>query len=300
MKKTKLGSLLVALSALCFGTTAILAKIAYSSGVSTPTMLSIRFILASAVIWAIIILTKKPATVSTTDLKQLAILSLLGYGIATTLFFQAIKLLSASLASMLLYTYPLMVALTEHLLYKQKMSWPKLLALLISTIGLLLILGATLSAINTVGLFCGLGSAVAYSAYLLYANKAAKVRSPLVSTGFMLSFAALGFTLFALFSGSFSFHFESVTWGSIAVLAVISTSLPVLVLLIGLQWVEASRAAIISTFEPVFTVLCAAALFSETVRPPQIAGGLLVLAAIIVLQLDKKEGFEEPTIRLVD
>jgi drug/metabolite transporter (DMT)-like permease len=63
-----------------------------------------------------------------------------------------------------------------------------------------------------------------------------------------------------------------------------------------LQWVEASRAAIISTFEPIFTVLCAAALFSETVRPPQIAGGFLVLAAIIVLQLDKKEGLEKPTL----
>ncbi|WP_192895274.1 EamA family transporter [Pelotomaculum sp. FP] len=105
--------MLVALSALCFSTTAILAKLAYNGGVSTPAMLSIRFILASAVIWLIIVLLKKPAAVSPADLKQLAILSLLGYGVATTLFFQAIKLLSASLASLLLYTYPLIVFTKE-------------------------------------------------------------------------------------------------------------------------------------------------------------------------------------------
>jgi drug/metabolite transporter (DMT)-like permease len=259
-------------------------------------MLSIRYILASAVIWAIIIFTKQPVAVSLADLKQLAILSLLGYGIATTLFFQAIQLLSASLASMILYTYPVMVALTEHLIYKQKMSWPKLLALLVSTVGLFLILGTTFTGLNTTGLLCGLGTAAAYSSYLLYANKAAKDRSPLVSTGFMLTFAAIGFTLFALFNGLLNCHFESAVWWSIVALAVISTSMPVLILLIGLQWVAASRAAIISTIEPVFTVLCAAALFSETVQPPQIAGGLMVLLAIFVLQLDKKEKeFEQPT-----
>lgn len=295
MNKTKLGPLLVALSALCFGTTAIFAKIAYGSGISTPALLSIRFFLASVLLWAIILFTKKPVSVGFNDLIQLAILSLLGYGIATTLFFQAIKLLSASLASMLLYTYPLMVALAEHLIYRQKMSWSKLLALLISMIGLLMILGTTFTSLNTTGLLCGIGSATAYSAYMLYANKAAKDRSPLISTGYILSLTALGFTLCAWFSGSLNFHFEPMAWWSIAMLAVISTSLPVLTLFVGLQWVEASRAAIISTFEPVFTVLCAAVLFSETVQPLQIAGGLLVLMAIIVLQLEKKESLKEPT-----
>lgn len=300
MKDIKLGSLLVAISALCFGTTAIFAKIAYNSGVTSPAMLSIRFILASIAIWSVIFLFKKPVVIRFADLKQLALLSLLGYGMATTLFFQAIKLLNASLASMILYTYPLIVALTEHLIYHQKLSRSKILALFISSAGLMLILGITAHGINTTGLLCGIGASAAYSAYMLCANKAAKDRSPLVSTGFMLSFAAIGFTLFAACTGSLNFHFEPVAWWSITGLALLSTSLPVLTLFMGLQWLEASRAAIISTFEPVFTVLCAAALFSEAVQPVQITGGFLVLAAIIVLQLGKKESPVETTGHLVN
>lgn len=294
MDKTKLGALLVAVSAFGFGTMAIFAKFAYTQGATIFTLLAGRFTLACLIIWAIIFAVRIPVKVSLSDVKQLALLSLLGYGGGSTFYFFSVKLLPASLASMLLYTYPVMVALAEQWIYRQKVTGAKGAALLLSTAGLIMILGTTVQGVNIAGVFFGLGAAVAYTAYLIYGSKVTKERPPLVTTGYMLFFAAAGFTLYALFSGSMSFNFGPVGWWSIAGLAIFSTALAVLTLFAGMQWIEASRAAIISTFEPVFTVICAAILFSEAIQPLQILGGLLVLSGIVVLQIKQTKKTEEP------
>lgn len=294
MDKSKQGAILVAVSAFGYGTMAIFAKIAYAQGAGVFTALAGRFTLACLVIWAIIFIVRMPVKVSLPDLKQLTLLSLLGYGGGSTFFFFSVRLLPASLASMLLYTYPVMVALAELCIYRRRLTWIKGTALLLSTIGLVMILGTTLQGVNISGVFFGFGAAITYSAYLLYGNKVARERPPLVTTGYMLLFAAVGFIICAFSSGSVNINFGPLGWWSIAGLAVFSTALAVLTLFTGMQWIEASRAAIISTFEPVFTVVLAAILFSETIGPFQILGGLMVLVAIVVLQIKQKEKIEQP------
>lgn len=120
MEKTKLGAVLVVISAIGFGTMAIFAKIAYAQEIPFFTILAGRFTIACLIIWAIILLFRQPVAVSPAGLMQIAVLSLLGYGGASTFFFQAVKLLPASLASMLLYVYPVLVAAAEQLIYRQK------------------------------------------------------------------------------------------------------------------------------------------------------------------------------------
>ncbi|MCL6559070.1 MAG: DMT family transporter, partial [Firmicutes bacterium] len=284
MEKSKLGALLVFISALGFGTMAILAKIAYAQGANIYTVLAVRFTLASLIIWAIILLLRQPAAISPAGLKPLALLSLLGYGGGSTFFFLSVRLLPASLASMLLYTYPVIVALAEMFIYHQKLTRWKVLALLLSTAGLVFILGTTIDGVNATGVFYGFAAAVAYSAYLLYGNRIAGDRPPLVTTGYLLLFAAGGFSLYAFLSGTADFRFGPPAWWSIAGLAVFSTALAILALFAGMRWIEASRAAILSTFEPVFTVICAAIFLSEAVRPMQILGGLMILSAVVILQ----------------
>lgn len=292
MDKTKLGALLVAVSAIGFGTMAIFAKIAYAQEVPIFILLAGRFTIACLIIWAIILLLGQPVKMSPAGLRQMALLSLLGYGGASTFFFLAVKLLPASLASMLLYTYPVLVALAEQLIYRQRLTLVKGTALLLCTTGLILILGATVKGVNPTGVLCGLGAALAYSAYLIYGNRVVRDKPPLITTGYMLAFAAAGFSLCALLSGPLVLDLGPSGWWSIVGLAVFSTALAILTLFIGLQWLEAGHAAIISTLEPVFTVLAAALLFSEAIRPLQGLGALLVLVAILLLQLRQPQKSE--------
>jgi drug/metabolite transporter (DMT)-like permease len=73
-------------------------------------------------------------------------------------------------------------------------------------------------------------------------------------------------------------------WLDIAGIVLISTILPVSTFLLGLARVGASTASIVSCFEPVVTVSLAMALYGERLGPAQLAGGALVLCAVVLLQ----------------
>ncbi|MDH7478950.1 MAG: DMT family transporter [Syntrophomonadaceae bacterium] len=284
--KKALGVALVVLSALGFGSVGILVKLAYNHGVNTLTMLAGRFTLAALAIWVIIWLSRLPCWIKPSHWKPFVITCLFGYGLGSTCFFLAVKLIPVSLAIMILYTYPTMVALVETLMHKQKITRPRLLALLLSTIGLGLILGATLEGINFQGAALGLCAATFYTAYLVYGNQISRNHHPLLTTGYIASFAAIGYSVLALITGSFSLGFDPVGWASIIGLALLGTALGILTLFTGMRWLRPGEVAIISTIEPVFTVVCAALLFAEPVMPLQLVGGLMVLAAIITIQLN--------------
>ncbi|MFX4262624.1 DMT family transporter [Pelotomaculum propionicicum] len=289
MSKTTRGAFLVVASSFCYSTMAILAKITYANGANVPTTLAIRFSLACLVVWAIIFAAGYPVKINFNELKRIVLMSILGYTFSSTLFFLSLELLTASLASIILFTYPVMVALAECLFCRLKPSAIKSTALVLATVGLVMVLGTAIKNINIIGVVFGLGAAAAYSAYLILGNKAAKERPPAVTIGYMLLFAAAGFDLYALSTGTLNFMITPSGWWSIIGLAVFSTALPIVFLFTGMQWIETSRAAIISTFEPVFTVAIASVILSESLRLAQVVGGLVILAAIIILQTEKSK-----------
>jgi drug/metabolite transporter (DMT)-like permease len=67
-------------------------------------------------------------------------------------------------------------------------------------------------------------------------------------------------------------------------IALLSTVLPIVTFVLGMERVGASTASIVSTVEPVVTVALATALFGEALAPLQALGGVLVLAAVVALQ----------------
>lgn len=289
MNKITYGVILVVASSFCYSTMAILAKITYANGANVPTALAIRYSLACLVVWAIIFAAGYPVKINIKELKQFLLMSILGYTFSSTLLFLSLGLLTASLASIIFFTHPVMVALAEYLFCRLKLSANKSAALVLATIGLVMVLGTAVKNINITGVAFGLMSAAAYSAYLILGNRAAKERPPAVTIGYMLLFAAIGFDLYALSSGTLNLIITPSGWLSITGLAVFSTALPIVLLFTGMQWIEASRAAIISTFEPVFTVAIASVILSESLRPVQVAGGLVILTAIIILQHEKSK-----------
>lgn len=289
MDKTTYGASLVVASSFCYSTMAILAKITYANGANVPTTLAIRYTLACLVVWAIIYAAGYPVKISVNELKPILLMSILGYTFSSTLFFLSLELLPASLASIILFTHPVMVALSERLFCRLKLSAIKSTALVLATIGLVMVLGTDIKNINIIGVVFGLGAAAAYSAYLILGNKAAKERPPVVTIGYMLLFAAAGFDLYTLATGTLNFAITPSGWWSILGLSVFSTALPIVFLFTGMQWIEASRAAIISTFEPVFTVAIAYVVLSESLRTVQLVGGMIILAAIIILQSEKSK-----------
>jgi drug/metabolite transporter (DMT)-like permease len=80
-------------------------------------------------------------------------------------------------------------------------------------------------------------------------------------------------------------HYSAQQWGFLAVFAITSVLLPFSFYIAGLQYLDPTRAVVTSALEPVFSIIIAAVALGETVRPLQVVGIVVVLAATVLVQL---------------
>jgi drug/metabolite transporter (DMT)-like permease len=279
------GTALCVLSACAFGAMAVFAKEAYATGASVVTLLSIRFLLAAALFWVIVAVRGAQLPSRRVILAGLG-LGAAGYAAQAGLFFGALTHIDASLTSLLLYLYPMLVFLGALALGREQVTGRRVGALALASVGAALVLmGGSLGALDGVGVAMALGAAVIYAAYILVADRLvggadAFLMAALVTTG-----AAASTLVAGVGSGSLDLHFAAAGWGWIAAMALGSTVLGVSAFFVGLREVGPATASIVSTAEPVVTVGLATLLYGEALGAGQLAGGVLVLGAVVILQL---------------
>ncbi len=283
------GFLLVFISAAGFGSMPVFARIAYQAGANMFELLTARFFVAGLVLTLYIILKKIPRDLSARERGGAVLMGLCGYAVATLCFFGALQLISSPLVSILFYTYPTLVSLFMALMGIEKFDRVKSLALLISFLGLILILGASFATIDPAGVVLALAASFMYSLYIVLGSRVLHSAPLPVATAWITWSAATGIGAYALHNGYLSFAFGLNGWLAVAGLAVFSTAVAAVAFLQGVMLVGASRASIISTMEPLITVSLAAAFLSETLGPLQMAGGSLVLASAVLVNRKKEE-----------
>jgi drug/metabolite transporter (DMT)-like permease len=263
---------------------AIFAKEAYRSGVSVTTLLALRFAIAACAFWAIVAARRPFSTPARGALVSGLALGAVGYAAEAGAFFAALTRLDASLTSLLLYTYPAIVFAAAVAMRRERADHRRVAALALATGGAaLVLLGGGTGALDPLGAALALGAALSYSAYILVADRVlarldAFLLSALISTGAAASFAVVGAA-----SGSLQLRFDAAGYAWIAALAVVSTIVAISAFLTGLPKVGPATASIVSTIEPVVTVGLAMLCFGERLAGVQVAGGALVLIAVILL-----------------
>jgi len=108
MKKEIIGTVYVVISALGFGLMAIFAKVAYGEGLNVNTLLFLRFLLATLLLWGLVFYKKLPYKLPKRDVIFLFLMGMIGYTAQSKFFFTSLETISASLAALLLYAYPAM------------------------------------------------------------------------------------------------------------------------------------------------------------------------------------------------
>jgi drug/metabolite transporter (DMT)-like permease len=276
------GLFLCLLSAAGFGAMPILGRQAFAAGMELTPLLALRFLLAAAMLWALIALRRR-ALGSLRGVALGGLLGLCGYSVQAGLYFGAIERIDVSLASLILYTYPALVTIAAFALGRERATRRKLAALALASGGVALVVGGATGTIDWLGAAMAFGCAVFYTGFILGSDRAASTTSPLAFAASVATGAALTFTVAAVASGGIHATGEGVMW--VALIASISTVLPIVLFMAGLARVGPSTASIASTVEPVFTVALASTVLGETLGPVQLAGGALVIAAVVVLQL---------------
>jgi drug/metabolite transporter (DMT)-like permease len=277
------GVALVIGSACFFGTLAIFGKLAYHVGLSTPQLLTYRFALAGLLLWLASLLFREQLP-PRRALIGLVIMGGAGYVGQSGTYFNALHFISASTNALLLYTYPVVVTLLAAVLFGEPLGWMKLSAVLLAFAGTALVVEAQLAAAPLIGIVLGLGSAAFYSGYILFGSRLLPGLPPISSTATIMTSAAVVWGAIATATHQIAVDWTIPRIGLILGFAVLGTTIPVLTFILGLRLVGASRAAILSTFEPATTVLLAVLILGEMASPLQYLGGACILASVILLE----------------
>lgn len=280
------GYLLIFLAAALWGLIGVFSKGILASGVGVLELAFWRAALAGGMFIVHAGLTRQMRVKKTRDLFAFAAFSLVGVTLFYTSYTLAVQYGGVSLASILLYSAPAFVAVAAWLLLRETLTRRKLGLLALTLTGVVLVSrgGGAGITVSAPALLWGLTAALSYSSYYLFGKWALARYSPVTIYTFVLPFGALGLAPFVTFSAK-----SPAVWGLLGLLAVLSTYAAYGLYYTGLRQVEASRAVLVASVEPVVASLLGAVLFGERLGVWGLFGGALILGAALAASLPVRE-----------
>lgn len=275
------GVLLVFISAFGFGLMPILALYAYRSGINVPTLLFLRFGIAAICLGAYIVVRRIRWTVPRREMLSLFFLGSVLYTLQSTFYFSAVQYIPASLAALILYLYPVLVALLAVLLEKETFAWRNLAPALLSLTGIGIVLGAPIDRPDWLGVALAFGAALIYSVYIIMGRRVVAKIPAIVTTAFISAFAAINFLIYGSLTRSLHIALPFEAWSLILVIVVFSTVLAMATFFAGMDILGSTRASILSTIEPVITIGFSVLLLDEKISWVQSTGAALVIAGTV-------------------
>ena len=290
--KQTIGAFLIILAGCFWGSMGIFVRRLGTYGFDSIQIVSIRVTIA-ALIFAVILLFKDRSGFKI-SLRDIPLYLGLGFGsilFFTVCYFTAITMMSLSTAAILLYTSPIWIMLMSVLFFREKLTKKKLVALLLAFGGCVLVSGISGDGISPLGLLVGLGSGIGYGLYSILGTVALRKYSPFTVTSYTFMFAAIGswvicrpVDMLSKFSDASDLGFLIFFCG---LTALITAVIPFLAYTLGLKYVEASKAGIIATIEPMVATLVGIIVFSEPLTLLSGLGIILILAAVIILNINR-------------
>jgi len=280
-KDRLMGVFLIAVSAAAFGTMAIFARLAYEAGANPITVLFLRFSLA-AIVMVTIMAAKKMAFPRGRTLITLLFMGGLGYVGLSLAFFTALTMAPAGMVAILLYLYPAFVTLLAAIFLKKPITTLKLVALSLTFGGTILIIGLDGGRGQNLGIVLAIAAAVLYSIYIVVGSKVINNADAFSASTVVVLAAGVVFSAIVAVKGA-EFPATLIGWVSAFAIALISTALAIVTFFAGLKRIDPANASMISTLEPVITVVLAVIVLGETLTMPKILGGMLILAAVALL-----------------
>jgi len=268
-----------------FGTIGIFGEVAHRIHFTLSTVLLVRFVLATVLVAAVAAV--RGWSLPPTRRGKVATLALgVVYTLMTLCYFVSLVYLTAGLATIVLYTYPTLVVVLSAAVLSETVTRRKLAALCTASAGVALVVWTDTAGADPVGVALALGSAACYAVYTVGSRAVIPRASP---PGVMLGVlvgTTLSMAVYGALDGGLALPASEAEWGVVLGLAIASTVIPHLLFYEGISRLEAGQVGIVSTAEPVVTVLLGALLLDERITLFVVAGGALVLAGVVLVQRD--------------
>ncbi len=283
MREATVGAILVFGAAAGFGTIGIFGEIAVTIDLDLATLLPVRFAVATLVVVGLGVARGWAFPGSGRDWGATLGLGVV-YTAMTVCYFVSLRFLTAGIATIVLYTYPTFVVVLSVALLDEAVTRRKLVALGLVTGGIVLVVGTGTVGVDPIGVGLAVGAALCYAVY----TTGSRVLSPSLAPRALMIGILVGATasmlVFGVLDGGLALPTGRDEWSVVLGIAVVSTVIPHLLFYEGVSRLEASRVGVVSTAEPLVTVALGAVLLGEPVTASVVAGGVLVLGGVVLVQ----------------
>lgn len=225
------------------------------------------------------------------DAGRFLLFSLLGVSTFFASLVLAIDAGGTTLAFILLYSAPIWVLFGAWLLLGESLGRRKLGLALLAVLGIVLVSGAGGDGVNITpaAIAWGLLAGLSYSSYYIFGKAVLERYRPVTIYAWILPLGALPLLPLVTFAPK-----SATAWLLILLLAFMSTYLAYLLYYSGLAQVEASRAVLVATIEPVVAALLAAAFLGERLTAIGVLGAIQVLAASTLASVPRRGAVDDP------
>ena len=278
-----LGYLYVIASAAMFGLMPLFTKIAYRYGSDPYTVSFMRFFFTFLVSGIIILCTPQMSfRVTAYEMKWIAVISVIYATIPLTLY-GSYTFIDSSLASALHFAYPVVVMLLSVVVLHTKLNTKQVLCAVICMSGVAL-LTQTSGGGSMLGAVMALASGVSYALYVVLLTKSGLQDMPKITMVFWLSVYTGAYLLvFTVVTGKLNLALPLQAHLAHFLLAACSTMFAIVLFQKGMVIIGGVRATLLSTFEPLVSVLVGIVVFHEALTVRIAAGIALILASAVLL-----------------
>lgn len=284
-----LGIIYAVASAIAFGFMPVFVRVAYDGGLNAVTVVFLRFIFASGMLVIYFFIRKISFKLSMNQLIKLALLGIFGYASTGLTLYLSYRYISLGLATAIHFVYPSIVAILSFILYKEKLGWSKIAALLLSVAGVYVLVGPGGERPDTAGAILAFVSGVLYALYIVEVGKGvtANLRSEVI-TLYLCLFSSLGIAGYGLATNSLHLDVGLVELAAVVGLALICTVFAILCFSKAVQLIGSTESAVLSTFEPITGIIAGMLFFSEKMTLSMAIGSFLVVISTLLFCYKKK------------
>lgn len=281
----------VLLAGILWGMIGIYVRNFQAQGFTSLEIVAVRT-LVTAVVLFLVLLFHNPALLK---IRLRDLWCFIGTGVLSIVFFnycyfKAITLTSLSVAAVLLYTAPAIVMMLSAVLFRERITSVKVVALFATVLGCVFVTGLSgaTGRLSVGGILVGLGAGLGYALYSIFGRYALERGYSSLTISFY-TFLLASFAILPMADLKIIYETCTSDTGMLffcLIFGLVSTVLPYLLYTAGLNWMENSKASIVASVEPVAATVLGVLAFQESLTVNQFIGIFLVVGAIVICNVD--------------
>jgi len=290
----------VLMAALLWASSGTIGKTLFQTGITPMELVQIRVTLSALFIGLFFVSFRRPLLrIRGTDILYFLFLGGVAMAMVQISYFSAISKIQVSAAIILEYLAPILVAIYSIVFWNESITVSKITALFLAMAGCFLVVGGYnlhILEMNRVGILWGLASAISFASYTLLGEAGLRRYPPWTVIFYAFVFAAVSLNIVSAPPDYLLTDYGASQSLYLLYLVIFGTIIPFWLYFVGINYICSTQTVITATFEPISAAFMAYFLLGEVLDPFQIIGGISVISAIILLQLQREQDEMAPAL----